>query len=92
MGAVQTILSIRSRRRKWTRCARTLRWGTAESRRTPSFFQMGVSVYWTAYTGMFLRLWTDIKAALSMCAQKSTALSGIGIDTWGVDFGLLGKR
>ena len=38
-----------------------------------------------------LRLWTDIKAALSMCAQKSTALSGIGIDTWGVDFGLLGK-
>ena len=38
-----------------------------------------------------LRLWSDMKAALSMCAQKSTDLTGIGIDTWGVDFGLLGK-
>ena len=38
-----------------------------------------------------LRLWNDIKAALSMCAQRNTGLSGIGIDTWGVDFGLLGK-
>ena len=38
-----------------------------------------------------LRLWNDIKAALSMCAQRNTDLSGIGIDTWGVDFGLLSK-
>ena len=38
-----------------------------------------------------LRLWNDIKAALSMCARRNTTLSGIGIDTWGVDFGLLGK-
>lgn len=38
-----------------------------------------------------LRLWNDIKAALSMCAQRNIGLSGIGIDTWGVDFGLLSK-
>ena len=38
-----------------------------------------------------LRLWNDIKAALSMCARRNTTLNGIGIDTWGVDFGLLGK-
>jgi len=38
-----------------------------------------------------LRLWDDMKTALSMCAQKRVDLSGIGIDTWGVDFGLLGK-
>ena len=38
-----------------------------------------------------LRLWDDMKTALSMCAQKHVDLSGIGIDTWGVDFGLLGR-
>ena len=38
-----------------------------------------------------LRLWTEMKAALSMCAQKNIHLSGIGIDTWGVDFALLGR-
>ena len=38
-----------------------------------------------------LSLWNDMKTALSMCAQKRADLSGIGIDTWGVDFGLLGK-
>ncbi len=38
-----------------------------------------------------LSLWSDIKAALSICAQKSKDLAGIGIDTWGVDFSLLGK-
>ena len=38
-----------------------------------------------------LRLWDDMKTALSMCAQKRVDLSGIGIDTWGVDFGLLDR-
>ena len=38
-----------------------------------------------------LRLWAEMKAALSMCAQKGIALGGIGIDTWGVDFALLGR-
>ncbi len=38
-----------------------------------------------------LRLWNEMKAALSICAQKNIDLSGIGIDTWGVDFALLGR-
>ena len=38
-----------------------------------------------------LRLWNEMKTALSICGQKSVDLSGIGIDTWGVDFALLGK-
>ena len=38
-----------------------------------------------------LRLWNEMKAALSMCAQKNIHLSGIGLDTWGVDFALLGR-
>jgi rhamnulokinase len=38
-----------------------------------------------------LRLWSEMKEALSICAQKSIELEGIGIDTWGVDFALLGR-
>ena len=38
-----------------------------------------------------LRLWNEMKVALSICAPKSTNLAGIGIDTWGVDFALLGS-
>lgn len=38
-----------------------------------------------------LRLWNEIKTTLSICAQKGTNLSGIGIDTWGVDFALLDR-
>jgi rhamnulokinase len=38
-----------------------------------------------------LRLWNEMNAALSMCAQKNIHLSGIGLDTWGVDFALLGR-
>lgn len=38
-----------------------------------------------------LQLWNEMKAALSICAQKNIGLSGIGIDTWGVDFALLGR-
>ena len=39
-----------------------------------------------------LRLWSEMKTALSICAQKGTDLSGIGIDTWGVDFALLDRN
>ena len=39
-----------------------------------------------------LRLWNEMKVALSICAQKSTDLIGIGIDTWGVDFALLDRN
>jgi len=38
-----------------------------------------------------LRLFNEIKHGLALCArQAGGALSGIGIDTWGVDFALLG--
>ena len=42
-----------------------------------------------------LRLWTEIKRglALAVAAQKErgAGLAGIGLDTWGVDFGLLDR-
>jgi rhamnulokinase len=39
-----------------------------------------------------LRLWSEIKTALRIAAHKQDlTLSGMGIDTWGVDFGLLDR-
>ncbi len=39
-----------------------------------------------------LRLWSEIKIALhSATHQHHTQLAGIGIDTWGVDYGLLDR-
>jgi rhamnulokinase len=39
-----------------------------------------------------LRLFAEIKHGLELCArQTGQPLSGIGIDTWGVDFALLGR-
>ncbi len=39
-----------------------------------------------------LRFFTEIKAAVRQCAQTHGAdLRAIGVDTWGVDFGLLGR-
>jgi rhamnulokinase len=38
-----------------------------------------------------LRLWSEMKQTLSICAQRGIALMGIGLDTWGVDFALLAK-
>ena len=38
-----------------------------------------------------LRLWSEMKNALSVCARRTEDLKGIGIDTWGVDFALIGK-
>jgi rhamnulokinase len=44
-------------------------------------------IYWDA-----LSLWTEIKHGLSRyAAHENTPLAGIGIDTWGVDYGLLDK-
>jgi rhamnulokinase len=37
-----------------------------------------------------LRLFGEIGAGLRTCAARQRQLDGIGIDTWGVDFGLLG--
>ncbi len=39
-----------------------------------------------------LRMWEDIKTGLARyAAQSGEPLAGIGVDTWGVDFGLLDK-
>jgi rhamnulokinase len=40
-----------------------------------------------------LRLWSEIKQGLILAAQEHGAdLAGIGLDTWGVDFGLLDRN
>ncbi len=40
-----------------------------------------------------LRLWTEIKAGLALAAGRAgDSLAGVGLDTWGVDFGLLDER
>ena len=46
----------------------------------------GGTFYWD-----ILRLWSDISDGLSKIAPLGE-LSGIGVDTWGVDFGLLDKN
>jgi rhamnulokinase len=39
-----------------------------------------------------LRLWSEIKQGLALAAQEcGGALAGTGLDTWGVDFGLLDR-
>lgn len=38
-----------------------------------------------------LRLWAEMKQGVGMAAKDAGELRGIGIDTWGVDFGLLGR-
>jgi rhamnulokinase len=44
------------------------------------------SLYWDA-----LRLWHEIQQGLAVAArERRLALDGVGIDTWGVDFALLG--
>ncbi len=35
-----------------------------------------------------LRLWSEMKQGVGMASQRASGLRGIGIDTWGVDFGL----
>ena len=44
-------------------------------------------LYWN-----FLALWSNIVKSLEICSKKGySKLNGIGIDTWGVDFGILGE-
>ncbi len=38
------------------------------------------------------RLWWEIQRAMSMVGNQVTKLDGIGLDTWGVDYALLGER
>ena len=37
-----------------------------------------------------LGLWSEMKNALSLCARRKEELKGLGVDTWGVDFALIG--
>ena len=47
----------------------------------------GDTLYWDV-----LRLWADIQQGLAACARLTDgALLSVGVDTWGVDFGLLGR-
>jgi rhamnulokinase len=39
----------------------------------------------------FLRLWDEIVAGLRRSAQQADEIASIGFDTWGVDYGLVGK-
>lgn len=39
-----------------------------------------------------LRLWNEMKAGVGKAARQAGGLRGVGIDTWGVDFGLLDKH
>ena len=47
--------------------------------------RLPTGLYWDT-----LRLWHEIQQGLAAAAARGIALDGIGVDTWGVDFGLLG--
>ncbi|MCH5331051.1 MAG: rhamnulokinase [Alistipes sp.] len=48
--------------------------------------RLGERVYWD-----FLSLFEELKCGLRTAARKGYAVKGIGIDTWGVDFGLIDR-
>ena len=48
--------------------------------------KLGNHVYWD-----FPALFEDMKEGLRLAAQKGYCVKGIGIDTWGADFGLIDK-
>ena len=49
--------------------------------------KLGNHIYWD-----FPALFEDMKTGLKLAAQKGYHVKGIGIDTWGVDFGLIDKK
>lgn len=49
--------------------------------------RMGGHTYWD-----FLSLFQDMKEGLRMAVRKGYRIKSIGIDTWGVDFGLIDKQ
>ncbi len=48
--------------------------------------RMGGHIYWD-----FLSLFEDMKKGIRMAAEKGYRIQSIGIDTWGVDFGLIDR-
>ena len=49
--------------------------------------KMGNHLYWD-----FLYLFEEMKTGMKHAAQKGYSIESIGIDTWGVDFGLIDKN
>ena len=49
--------------------------------------RMGGRIYWD-----FLSLFEDIKRGIRMAVDKGYRIKSVGIDTWGVDFGLIDKQ
>lgn len=49
--------------------------------------RMGGHIYWD-----FLSLFEDMKTGIRMAVDKGYHIKSIGIDTWGVDFGLVDKN
>lgn len=49
--------------------------------------RMGGHLYWD-----FLSLFEDMKSGIRMAVEKGYKINSIGIDTWGVDFGLIDKN
>jgi rhamnulokinase len=47
--------------------------------------RLPTGLYWDT-----LRLWHEIQEGLAAAGRKGYAVDGIGVDTWGVDFALLG--
>lgn len=49
--------------------------------------KMGGHIYWD-----FLSLFEDMKCGIRMAVEKGYCIKSIGIDTWGVDFGLIDRQ
>lgn len=51
------------------------------------YIRLGDAYYWD-----ILALYANVRDGLARCASQGVALRGVGIDTWGVDFGLIDKK
>lgn len=49
--------------------------------------RLGNTLYWD-----FPALFSEVKQSIALAVQKGYQLKGIGVDTWGVDFGLLDEQ
>ncbi|MFH1616409.1 MAG: FGGY-family carbohydrate kinase [Planctomycetota bacterium] len=57
------------------------------NRFTNGYFELGETLYWN-----FIGLWADVVQSMKRCAELGyTKLAGIGVNTWGVDYGLIGS-
>ncbi len=59
----------------------------SEIHRFPNhMFELHGRYYWDIFS-----LYQSIKTSLALCARENIAINSIGIDTWGVDYGFIGK-